>query len=98
MDPNSPRSPRGWVSCRTATAWTATAIRAGRHLIHIHRLVADGTLTAAHRTDDGLGPAHRGTGLVEAVTEGPGKRAYVVTGDGDTAVEEQVEPRRLPGV
>ncbi|WP_329249416.1 peptidase E [Streptomyces canus] len=64
----------------------------------IHRLVADGTLPATHCTDDGVGLVYRGTELVEAVTELPGKGAYVVTRDGGTAVEERVEPRRLPGV
>jgi peptidase E len=51
-----------------------------------------------HCTDDGVGLVYRGTELVEAVTEVPGKGAYVVTRDGGTAVEERLEPRRLPGV
>ncbi|MDG9725087.1 MULTISPECIES: peptidase E [unclassified Streptomyces] len=63
-----------------------------------HRLVADGTLPEAHCTDDGVGLVYRGTELVEAVTEIPGKGAYVVTRDGDRAVEERVEPRALPRV
>ncbi|RPK56897.1 Peptidase family S51 [Streptomyces sp. ADI96-02] len=62
----------------------------------IHRLVADGTLPTTHCTDDGVGLVYRGTELVEAVTEIPGKGAYVVTREGDRAVEERVEPRRLP--
>jgi len=62
-----------------------------------HRLVADGTLPTAHCTDDGVGLVYRGTELVEAVTEIAGKGAYVVTRDGDRAVEERIEPRRLPG-
>lgn len=33
--------------------------------------------------------------LVEAVSERDGKGAYVVTRDGDAAVEERIEPRRL---
>ncbi|MGC9377878.1 Type 1 glutamine amidotransferase-like domain-containing protein [Streptomyces sp. MH13] len=64
----------------------------------IHRLVADGTLPTAHCTDDGVGLVYRGTELAEAVAEVPGKGAYVVTRDGDRAVEERVEPRALPGV
>ncbi|MFH9574522.1 Type 1 glutamine amidotransferase-like domain-containing protein [Streptomyces sp. NPDC017230] len=63
-----------------------------------HRLVADGTLPEAHCTDDGVGLVYRGTELVEAVTEILGKGAYVVTRDGDRAVEERVEPRALPRV
>ncbi|MCM1940604.1 peptidase E [Streptomyces sp. G3] len=62
-----------------------------------HRLVADGTLPTAHCTDDGVGLVYRGTELAEAVTEVPGKGAYVVVRDGDTAVEERIEPRALPG-
>ncbi|KFG77248.1 hypothetical protein FM21_14735 [Streptomyces mutabilis] len=62
-----------------------------------HRLVADGTLPAAHCTDDGVGPVYRGTELVEAMTETAGKGAYVVTRDGDRAVKERLEPRLLPG-
>ena len=64
----------------------------------IHDLVADGTLPTTHCTDDGVGLVYRGTDLVEAVTEIPGKGAYIVTRDGDAATEERVEPRRLPGV
>ncbi|GHB58293.1 peptidase E [Streptomyces viridiviolaceus] len=64
----------------------------------IHRLVADGTLAAAHCTDDGVGLVYRGTELVEAVTEVPGKGAYVVVREGDRAVEERIEPRELPAV
>ncbi|MEV6106709.1 peptidase E [Streptomyces sp. NPDC051940] len=64
----------------------------------IHRLVAEGTLPQAHCSDDGVGLVYRGTELVEAVTEVPGKGAYRVTRDGDKAVEERIEPRMLPGV
>lgn len=70
---------------------------AGRRPL-IHDLVADGTLPTTHCTDDGVGLVYRGTELVEAVAEVPGKGAYVVTRDGDRAVEERVTPRRLPGV
>ncbi|OEV10196.1 peptidase E [Streptomyces nanshensis] len=62
----------------------------------VHRLVADGTLPTSHCTDDGVGLVYRGTRLVEAVTEQPGKGAYIVERDGDRAVEERVEPRELP--
>ncbi|MGN6611121.1 MAG: peptidase E, partial [Angustibacter sp.] len=64
----------------------------------VHRLVADGTLGTTHCTDDGVGLVYRGTALVEAVTEVRGKGAYVVTREGDSAVEERLEPRLLPGV
>ncbi len=59
----------------------------------VHRLVADGTIGTTHCTDDGVGIVYRGTELVEAVTEIPGKGAYIVTRDGDRAVEERFEPR-----
>ncbi|MEU9186280.1 peptidase E [Streptomyces sp. NPDC048484] len=62
----------------------------------IHDLVANGTLPTTHCTDDGVGLVYRGTELVEAVTEIPGKGAYIVTRDGDTATEERLEPRQLP--
>lgn len=61
----------------------------------VHRLVADGTLPTTHCTDDGVGLVYRGTRLVEAVTEIPGKGAYLVRREGDQAVEERIEPRRL---
>jgi hypothetical protein len=64
----------------------------------VHRLVADGTLPTAHCTDDGVGLVYRGTRLVEAVSEIPGKAAYVVRREGDEAVEERIEPRELPSV
>jgi len=62
----------------------------------VHRLVADGTLPTTHCTDDGVGLVYRGTALVEAVTERGGQGAYVVRREGDTAVEERLEPHRLP--
>ena len=61
----------------------------------IHRLVADGTLGTTYCTDDGVGMLYRGTELAEAVTELPGKGAYIVTRDGDRAVEERLETRLL---
>ena len=61
-----------------------------------HRLVADGTLPPGHATDDGVGLVYRGTELVEAVADRPGKAAYRVDrGDDGTAVETRIEPRRL---
>ncbi len=63
----------------------------------VHRLVADGTLPDTHCSDDGVGLVYRGTELVEAVSEIKGKGAYVVRRDGDSAVEERIEPRLLPG-
>jgi hypothetical protein len=62
----------------------------------IHQLVADGTLPTTHCTDDGVGLVYRGTELVEAVSEQDGKGAFVVSREGDRAVEERIEPRRLP--
>ncbi|MEV0646326.1 peptidase E [Phytomonospora sp. NPDC050363] len=61
----------------------------------VHRLVADGTLPETHCTDDGVGLLYRGTELVEALTEIPGKGAYIVTRDGETATEKRLEPRVL---
>ena len=63
----------------------------------VHRLVGDGTLPETHCTDDGVGLVYRGTELVEAVAEERGKGAYVVTREGDQAVERRIEPRVLPG-
>ncbi|MGD1223990.1 Type 1 glutamine amidotransferase-like domain-containing protein [Streptomyces krungchingensis] len=68
---------------------------AGRRPL-VHRLVADGTLPDTHCTDDGVGLVYRGTALAEAVTEIPGKGAYLVRREGDAAVEERIEPRLLP--
>jgi peptidase E len=62
----------------------------------VHRLVADGTLPTTHCTDDGVGLVYHGTELVEAVSEQDGKAAFIVSRDGDSAVEERLEPRRLP--
>ena len=61
----------------------------------VHRLVADGTLPTTHCTDDGVGLVYQGTELVEAVSERDGKGAYVVSREGDRAVEQRIEPRRL---
>jgi peptidase E len=61
----------------------------------VHQLVADGTLPDTHCTDDGVGLVYHGTELVEAVSERDGKGAYLVTREGDRAVEERIEPRRL---
>ncbi|WP_369137578.1 Type 1 glutamine amidotransferase-like domain-containing protein [Modestobacter versicolor] len=60
------------------------------------QLVADGTLPPGHATEDGVGLVYRGTELVEAVADRPGKAAYRVDrGPDGTAVETRVEPRRL---
>jgi peptidase E len=61
----------------------------------VHRLVADGTLGETHCTDDGVGLVYSGTELVEAVAERDGAGAYLVTREGDRAVEERWQPRRL---
>jgi len=52
---------------------------------------------AADTTDDGVGLHYRGTELVEALTELPGKGAYrVERGPEGEAVETRLEPRLLP--
>ncbi|HEY8308119.1 MAG TPA: peptidase E [Lapillicoccus sp.] len=62
----------------------------------LHRLVADRTLPTAYATDDGVGLHYRGTELVDALTEIPGKGAYrVERGPDGTAVETRIEPRLL---
>ena len=62
----------------------------------VQSLVADATLPETHCTDDGVGLVYHGTSLVEAVAETDGKGAYIVRRKGDRAVEERLEPRRLP--
>lgn len=62
-----------------------------------HQLVADGTLPPGYATDNGVGLLYRGTEMVEAVTEVPGKAAYFVErGPDGTATEARIEPRGLP--
>ena len=62
----------------------------------LHRLVADRTMPTAYATDDGVGLHYRGTELVEALTEIPGKGAYrVERGPDGEAVETRLEPRLL---
>lgn len=62
----------------------------------VHKLVGDATLPRTYCTDDGVGLVYRGTEFVEAVTDLPGKGAYVVELDGGGTVrEERIEPRRL---
>ncbi|BBC36161.1 Peptidase [Streptomyces graminofaciens] len=69
---------------------------AGRRPL-VHDLVAEGTLPETHCTDDGVGLVYQGTKLVEAVSELPGKAAYIVRRNGDAPpLEERIEPRRLP--
>jgi peptidase E len=68
----------------------------------VHDLVGSGVLPETHCTDDGVGLVYEGTELVEAVTEVPGKGAYVVRRD-DTAengpvVETRITPRPLSSV
>lgn len=63
----------------------------------VQQLVADGTLPTTHCTDNGVGMVYHGTELVEAVSEVDGAAAWIVTSDGSGgAVEERIEPRRLP--
>jgi peptidase E len=62
------------------------------------KLIADGVLPAGYATDDGVGVLYRGTEMVEAVTEVPGKGAYFVErGEEGQAVETRIEPRTLNG-
>ncbi|MEP6648427.1 MAG: Type 1 glutamine amidotransferase-like domain-containing protein [Lapillicoccus sp.] len=62
----------------------------------LHRLVAAGALPMAYATDDGVGLHYRGTELVEALTELPGKGAYrVERGPDGQAVETRIEPGLL---
>ena len=62
-----------------------------------HQLIADEVLPGGYATDDGVGLHYRGTDLVEAVTDQPGKKAYRVERGADgRAVEEVIEPRLLP--
>ncbi|TQE20089.1 Type 1 glutamine amidotransferase-like domain-containing protein [Streptomyces ipomoeae] len=69
---------------------------AGRRPL-VHDLVATGTLPETHCTDDGVGLVYRGTELVEAVAEIPGRSAYIVRREGETGTtEERIEPRLLP--
>lgn len=52
------------------------------------QLIGDGVLPAGHATDDGTGLLYRGTELVEALSEEPGKGAYHVARTEDGRVEE----------
>ena len=62
----------------------------------VHELVGSGVLGETHCSDDGVGLVYAGTELVEAVTEVPGKGAYVVRREGSgEVVETRVEPRLL---
>lgn len=61
----------------------------------VHALVGEGVLGTTYCTDDGVGLLYRGTELAEAVTELPGKGAYVVRKVGDDVVEDRIEPRAL---
>ena len=62
-----------------------------------HKLIADGTLPDGYATDDGVGLVYRGTELAEAVTEVRGKGAYSVRRRDESAVEEPIDTRPLPG-
>jgi peptidase E len=64
----------------------------------VHDAVATGQLPETHCTDDGAGLLYHGTTLVEAVSERPSARAFVVRRDPstETAVEDELDIRRLP--
>jgi peptidase E len=61
----------------------------------LQRLVGDSTLPTSYATDDGVGLHYRGTELVEAVSEQPGKAAYVVERGQDGGVTETRLDARL---
>jgi peptidase E len=61
----------------------------------LRSLVADGTLPTGYATDDGAGLLYRGTELVEAVADRPGKRAYRIRRNGGTAEETPLKTRLL---
>lgn len=61
----------------------------------LQRLVGDGTLPTSYATDDGVGLHYRGTDLVEAVTEEPGKRAYLVERTPTGVTETPLDTRLL---
>ncbi|HZK06422.1 MAG TPA: peptidase E [Actinomycetaceae bacterium] len=63
----------------------------------VHQLVGEGVLGRTYCTDDGVGLVYHGTELAGAVTEIPGKGAYVVDLVDGEVVEERIEPRRLAG-
>lgn len=59
-------------------------------------LIAEGVLPAGYATDDGAGVLYRGTEMAEAVTEVPGRAAYLVErGPDGRAVETRLETRLL---
>jgi len=62
----------------------------------LQRAVAEGTLPTSYATDDGVGLIYRGTTMIGAVTEVPGKGAYRVeqTSDGESR-ETPISPRTL---
>lgn len=61
-----------------------------------HRMVADGTLPAGWALDDGAALRFEGTRMTEAVRDRDAVFAYRVDRQGNSAVEERIEPRRLP--
>jgi peptidase E len=60
-----------------------------------HRLIADGTLPDGYATENGTGLVFFGTELQYAFTEVPGKTAYAISREGDTAQEIALETRLL---
>ena len=61
----------------------------------MHRLIADGTLPDGYATDDGAGLLYRGTEMVEAVADRPGKHAYQIRKNGDKVEETTLATRLL---
>lgn len=60
-----------------------------------HRLVANGTLPAGWALDDGAGLRFDGTEMTDVFRDRDGVSAYRVERQGESAVEERIEPRRL---
>ena len=59
-------------------------------------LVADGSLSAGHATEDGVGLLYAGTTLVEAVSILPGKRAWHISPDPNGGYTERaINPRLI---
>ena len=61
-----------------------------------HRLVGDGSIPPGWALDDGAALRFDGTVVTDVFRDRDGVFAYRVERQGDAAVEERIEPRRLP--
>jgi peptidase E len=61
----------------------------------MHRLVADGTLSAGYATDNGAGLLYRDTELAEVVADQEGPRGYHLSRAADGSVVETTLPTRV---